>query len=169
MIDEDMQKIADYEDYQISSNGEVFSTKYGYKKLMKQKTNIDGYYVVQLWKNGIGKEFRISRLVAQTFIPNPQRKRTVKHKDGNKKNNSVTNLEWSTNSENVIHAYKNGFCKGPRGESQGRSKLTTEDVATIRFLLSMYPNLKYGELADIYGVNIPNISLVVNRRNWRHI
>lgn len=64
-----------------------------------------GYYVVNLK----GKLYYIHRLVAETFIPNFNNLPQVNHKDGNKKNNCVENLEWCTNSENIKHAYKNGL------------------------------------------------------------
>ena len=62
-----------------------------------------------LYKNGKEKLFRVHRLVAMAFLPNPNNLPQVNHKDGNKQNNSVDNLEWCEQSDNMKHAYKNGL------------------------------------------------------------
>jgi hypothetical protein len=70
--------------------------------------------MVQLWKWKIGRRILVHRLVAMAFIPNPENKRTINHKDWNKANNSVWNLEWATDSENSKHAIKTWLNKIPR-------------------------------------------------------
>lgn len=77
--------------------------------IKKHITNKPKYYFVVLSKNSIRKNVRIHRLVAQAFIPNPNNLPQVNHKDGNKLNNCVNNLEWCTNSYNISHAIKNGL------------------------------------------------------------
>lgn len=69
----------------------------------------DGYLYVKLYKNGKGTKKRIHRLVAETFIPNPDNKPTVNHIDGDKLNNHYLNLEWATRSEQIKHAIKTGL------------------------------------------------------------
>lgn len=71
-------------------------------------------YHVELWKNNTREVFRIHRLVASTFISNPENKPQINHIDGDRKNNRVDNLEWCTNSENMLHSYATGLTK-PRG------------------------------------------------------
>lgn len=73
--------------------------------------NRKGYARCRLYKDGKGRNFRVHRLVAMTFIPNPDNKPEVNHIDGNKRNNCVTNLEWVTSSENHVHAYVTGLRK----------------------------------------------------------
>ena len=71
--------------------------------------NEKGYLSVELWCNYKRKVKKIHRLVAETFIKNPFFKKEINHKDGNKKNNCVENLEWCTRSENMSHAYRTGL------------------------------------------------------------
>jgi len=71
-----------------------------------------GYFRVELWHDGFGRKRLIHRLVAAAFVPNPEGKPQVNHKDGDKLNNRAENLEWVTQSENQIHAYKTGLQKG---------------------------------------------------------
>jgi len=78
-------------------------------KILKTSVTNKGYLIVGLWKNNKGKSKTIHRLVIGTFISNPNNKLQVNHKDGNKTNNYLTNLEWSTSSENIKHAYNNNL------------------------------------------------------------
>jgi hypothetical protein len=80
----------------------------------------DGYLATDLYVNGVRHKKRVHRLVAEAFIPNPENKPEVNHRDGNKMNNEVANLEWVTKSENCWHAWENGFCK-PSRSMLGRS------------------------------------------------
>lgn len=98
--------IADYPEYAVSEYGDVYGKK---NNLLKHDVTYDGYHRVTLYKNNKPKHYPIHRLVAETFIPNPENKPTVNHIDGDKSNNSVSNLEWSTHSENSQHAYDNGL------------------------------------------------------------
>ena len=70
-----------------------------------------GYRLVDLYKGGMRSKKRVNRLVAEAFIPNPENKPEVNHKDGNKSNNNVENLEWVTTRENCRHAWDNGLVK----------------------------------------------------------
>lgn len=79
------------------------------EKLITQRKNKQGYMICYLSKNAKDECFRVHRLIAKTFIPNPENKPQVNHIDGNKSNNRLENLEWCTNSENQIHAFKNGL------------------------------------------------------------
>lgn len=110
--------ITDYENYVVSNNGDVIRLEYRDKKganrpfkLLKPNINEDGYASTTLRNDEGKKTFRIHRLVAREFIPNPENKETVNHIDGNKLNNRVENLEWNTREENMQHAYKTGLKK----------------------------------------------------------
>lgn len=103
--------------YQVSNLGRVKSLEkkipYGYglrtipERILKNNVNEYGYLYVRLYKDAKGTKFKIHRLVALTFLENPKNKRCVNHKDGNKQNNCVENLEWVTHGENMQHAADN--------------------------------------------------------------
>lgn len=89
--------------YEISDVGVVRNKKT--QRIIKAKDNGWGYLLTRLNKDGVRKGIAVHRLVAMTFISNPNKKPEVNHKDGNKLNNSVSNLEWVTRSENIKHAW----------------------------------------------------------------
>lgn len=98
-----------YTGYIIYSDGSIWS-KY-YSKVMTNKIMKDGYCRMQLYKNKKGTMFNVHRIIAEVFIPNPEKKPFVNHINGNKQDNRVENLEWCTQSENIIHAFMNGLSK----------------------------------------------------------
>ncbi len=109
--------------YTIREDGEVRS-RFG--RVIKQQLDRPGYARVELWRDGEGKKYLVHRLLAQAFIPNPEGKPQVNHIDGDKKNNALTNLEWVTQSENQLHAYRAGLQRGykkptPLSESHKRA------------------------------------------------
>lgn len=93
-----------YPNYYITELGDIFSNKTGKLKPLKKFVNEKGYLFVRLYVNGKARKSFIHRLVAVAFIPNPENKPQVNHKDGDKTNNAVPNLEWNTGKENVKHA-----------------------------------------------------------------
>ena len=94
--------------YLIDSCGMIYDTKYNNRKICMWIDNT-GYLQCNLY-NGNNKVYRrVHRLIAETFIPNPYNLPQVNHKDGNKLNNTIENLEWVSNSENTKHAYDNNL------------------------------------------------------------
>ena len=85
--------ISGYEEfYEVSSDGEIKSKRSG--KIMKQQVDASGYKTISLHLNKKNKAYKVHRLVALAFIPNPNNLPIVNHKDENKKNNRIDNLEW---------------------------------------------------------------------------
>jgi hypothetical protein len=96
--------------YQISSHGRVKSLIKGEKiRKIQINKNRNDYCEISLFNNGIEKRFKVHRLVAENFISNEDNKPEVNHKDGNKSNNCVDNLEWVTSKENKKHAWDNSL------------------------------------------------------------
>lgn len=108
MADVIWAQIGGFPNYKINNLGQVLNIKRN-KILKIDKSNGRGYCNITLYKNGKAYRKVIHRLVAETFIPNPENKPQVNHIDGNKHNNCKENLEWVTQSENMIHAFKTGL------------------------------------------------------------
>lgn len=100
-----------YEEYlAVSSQGRVKSfMRNPDGNILKAQTDNKGYLRLSCTINGKKVRFKVHRLVAEHFVDNPDNKPQVNHKDGNKRNNAVPNLEWVTMSENAVHAIKSGL------------------------------------------------------------
>lgn len=122
---EEWKDIPGFPGYKVSSTGRVF-------KEMGGKVQSAGYLAFSLTNEFGSKQFLGHRLVAQAFIPNPEEKPQVNHKDGNRQNNCVSNLEWNTNSENQIHR-----CRVLKSGFQGRSVILEKDGERHEFEFQM--------------------------------
>lgn len=116
--------------YEISNTGFVRNVQTGLIK--SNEIDKNGYVRIQLCKHKVRRKFFIHRLVATCFIENPQNKPQVNHKDMNRSNNCVDNLEWTTNSENQLHAIA---CRGtlPHQFKNVPYQLTKSDGTKILF------------------------------------
>jgi hypothetical protein len=118
--------------YQVSNYGRVRSngtavnmtsvkgkryTVFTKKRILTQSHTVEGYLVVGLTKNGISKQYKVHRLIAEAFIQNPKNKSTINHINGIKDDNRIENLEWCTSKENTQHAHATGLC-GINGRSK---------------------------------------------------
>lgn len=164
--------------YMVSTFGRVMSLKrkvrnssYSYRivksSIRKQHINGRGYLSLFLIKAPIKKSFVTHRLVAQSFLPNPENKPQVNHIDGNKLNNDLINLEWCTSSENRLHAFREGIQTPVRGDDRSDSKLTNKKV--IEILKCLKEGVTGRSLANKYGVSTTIISLVKSNKTWKHI
>ena len=144
--------------YQVSNLGNVKNRN---KKLKPNISNV-GYKYVILSKNKNPKTCTIHRLVATAFIKNPNKKRCVNHKDGNKLNNHKDNLEWCTYTENRVHALNNKFGNN-YSETHWNSKLSKKDVLDIKLKI-LEKKLTQKEIAKIYNVNQSTISDIKNKK-----
>lgn len=164
---EKWKEIPGYEGaYLISSRGRVKSLKRKGKTkniilktaTSKGKKRKEGYHTVALSMGGISSTHFIHRIVAKVFLKKPKGIWQINHKDGNKLNNSVENLEWCTCKKNILHATKSGL---------RYAKLTSDKVEEIKNKYSK-GNQSQGAIAKEYGVNQSVISRIINKRSWNH-
>ena len=153
-------------DYLISDKGKVFSIKRKSLKLLKSTKSSSGYRKVRLSINGKIYNRTIHRMVAETFIPNPKNKKEVNHKDGNKSNNNVSNLEWTTRKENAIHAYDHGLFG--IGESFSASDISNSQCEKICKLLENtdYSTVKISKMVNCSKKIVRDI---LHKYTWKHI
>lgn len=164
----EFKDVKGYEDlFKVSKDGEVLSKRTN--RILKLQISPSGYLVFSTkigGRQGITKLFRVHRVVADTFIDNPENKPFVNHIDGNKLNNNVTNLEWVTAKENTRHAVEIGLINNQKQYDHYRCKFSREQRDNIR--TSYIPRDKeYGAraLAKKYGIAHSTISKIV-RSDW---
>jgi hypothetical protein len=153
----------DYYGYKVYEDGTIIGIR-GWK--LKPVLDSNGYLTLNIKKDKL-RTIRVHRILAECFLPNPDNLPVVNHKDGNKLNNSISNLEWCTYSYNSIHAQINKLTPKPPlhiGVENKQSKLTEEQVIEIR-----KSNLNISELSLKYKVSKNSISNVINRKTWKHI
>ena len=161
---EEWKPITGWEDlYAVSSLGRVKNIKRG--KIRKLFPNHGGYWRVVLRRNGKQKNASVHRLVAQEFIGFSD-KPEVNHKDGDKNNNAVSNLEWTTRKENADHAIAIGLWS-PVGERNQNAKLTASDAHWVKYLLGQ--GAVGARLAKIFGVSPAAISKINVGRSWCYV
>jgi len=127
-------------------------------KTISQRKTDRGYIAV----NNKGKSAPLHRLVAMAFIPNPQNLPEVNHIDGNKENNTPSNLEWCSRKQNMRHAFSTGLCKVRFGEASPAAKLTDAEVSEIaRIYVPRSRMFSCAALAKRYGVDQSRIHQIV--------
>jgi len=158
--------VVDFEnEYEVSNLGNVR------RKVQNLKLAIspNGYKTLSLSKNGKIITKLVHRLVAEAFIENIEDKEIVNHKDCNKINNTLENLEWVTHEENMQHAVDNNRQRNQSGENNNMSKLSETDVLFIRELLT--DGLSAYEIHKDYFPTLhqQTIYAIKQRRIWNHI
>lgn len=147
----------------VSEDGTVMSKRTG--KVFKQRVNEFGYVQVSVPNGEKGKTVKrkVHRLVAQTYIPNPENKREVNHIDGDKTNNHVSNLEWATSQENKQHAWENGLYTAI-GEDHHDAIHSEEFIRNICELIQ--DGLRNKDIAEMIGLHKDFISDIRTGRRW---
>lgn len=155
-----------FTNYSISNLGRVSGIR---KDFITPVTDKDGYLVFSLHLgNGYRVTAKIHRLVAEAFIPNPENKPEVNHKDGNKANPHVLNLEWSTGSENVQHAFDTGI-RGPSkyGSTHEWAKHSEDEIRKVCSLL--IKGTPIDDISKICGIPKADISNIRNGKIWKSV
>lgn len=146
--------------YKINDSGEILGLRY--HKILNPDHDRGGYERVQLY-DGVNKRAKhklVHRLVAETFIPNsnPETKTQVNHIDGNKNNNSVSNLEWVSPSENMVHAAKNGLSAIYKAHNTNKKPICQIDKEGN--IIEVYESI--AQAAKVIGIHHSLISKVCN-------
>ena len=157
-----MQNLSElgYPDYCITNSGKVYSLKS--RRFLNTQYNDGGYEVITLRSNGKTNTLKIHRLLCLVFKSNEYFDGAmVNHIDGNKKNNNLSNLEWVTRSENVLHAYDLGLIKNkPR-------QLTDDDVHLI--CQTLEDGARVIDVAKEFNVDRTIVYSIYNRQSYKYI
>lgn len=151
--------------YWITKSGRVVSAAFGRLRLLKP--NRGSGVVYPFHSLGNGENLYLHRVLATMFIPNPDNLPFVNHKDGNKHNYSLDNLEWCTASENTVHAIRNGLRRQARGLDYPHARFSESDVKKIRERLAKGHRVM--DIAKDYSVAHSLISAIKNGRSWAHV
>lgn len=150
--------------YKIRNNGEVISTEYmGHPRpiplSMSGGLDADGYHIISLTHNKKKHTFKVHRLVGIYFIDNPENKPEINHKNCNKLDNRISNLEWSTSDENTLHAKMKGL------------RQSTVDPEMVEYVCVLLSTNAYSisEISIMSGVSKPNIIKIKNKVTWKSI
>jgi hypothetical protein len=153
--------------YSINRKGEILS--HYQNKIIKVSINRKGYYRIGLRKQGTRKYFTVHRLVALTFINNPDNKPEVNHIDCNKLNNNVENLEWVYPSENMQHAKRHGLVNTREQQNKIRESCGYINMIQADMVRELYKTGKYTQLqiGKAFYVSEAIIYHVINNHTYK--
>lgn len=143
--------------YQVGDFGNIKSTISPKHRMLIGNKDRAGYLRVKLWKDGVvSRMYSVHRIVATYYVLNPDNKKEVNHKNGVKSDNRAENLEWSTRSENLYHAYATGLKKPAKSTRGGKFNNRSKKVVQI---------LNDGSEKEWDGIRFAAIALKLNPSN----
>ena len=151
-------------DYTITENDEVYNLN---GKRLKTRHNNRGYVILDLYYNKSKYTVLLHRLVAETYIPNPHNLPVVNHRDGNKDECVVTNLEWCTYSYNNLHAYDNGLHESLKGVDSPFAKYSEDTIRVICKALTKVESPM--QVAKLLGVPLSLVRSIKSGESWCNI
>lgn len=156
-----------HERYFIDETGQLY-TDYGATKMSNNYIRNCYMSNTLYWKDGTKKQYARHRLVLMTFCPvENMNDLQVNHKDGDKLNNKLDNLEWTTPQQNTQHAWDNNRCEKMRGENHPLHKLTEQEVLEISKKLKN--NYSMSQLAREYNISRRTIGRIRDRESWKRV
>lgn len=190
-IIEEFKTIPDFPSYSVSNHGRVRRDTQSVRDRYKRKapyfiqpcSHRGGYPLVGLYHQSRKKTFRIHSLVARMFLKKPEftnGRAEVNHKDGNKLNNHVSNLEWTDRQGNATHAKEMGLIPSgersgarmrpdrlPRGEKHGNA--TTSNETAIAIITYRKNGLRPKQISELTGCSTKNVRQIAGGRTWKHL
>lgn len=143
--------------YAVSREGKVYSLKSS--RFLKSFSDTSGYQYIECYEHGKKHKFAVHRLVALAFLDNPENKKEVNHKDGNKSNNHLSNLEWVTPSENCIHAERTGL----------RNNAKLDDFTVHNICTKLCEGFRVCDISSMFGIPRSYISDIKNKKTYVYI
>ena len=137
------------------------------EKVLRPCENSGGYLMFRLTVGGKKQVHLVHRIVATAFIPNPEGKPCVNHKDFNKSNNCVSNLEWVTYRENTLHATQNGVLVSYKGRESNLAKYTEEEVKKVYTMCKS--GVSQSKAGGIMGIPRSTVGSIMQKVSWKHI
>jgi hypothetical protein len=164
-MEEVWEDIPNFKGYQASNLGDIRSISFRRTKKIKNLSKFsskNGYLRVKITINGMGKSYSVHRLVAATFL-GESKELEINHKDGDKTNNKIENLEYCTRSENMLHAYRNGLKVAPSGKNHNKAKgvCQIKNNKIIRYY-------DYMSEVDNYGFSHSKVCLCCQGKRNKH-
>ena len=181
--------VVDYNDFMVSNKGRVKRKAFTWKKghdnieiiqeeVLKKLSKCSGYLSTRVVNSDGPKNFRVHILVARAFLDNPENKPHINHKNAIKDDNTVENLEWCTNAENMKHAASMGLMRSSdyhkiqtslanRGSNAKHAKLKEEDVLPIRAMKKM--GISTLVISEKYKVSRATIQYLLRGKTWKHV
>ena len=163
--------------YQISNFGNVKSLerqvynkghkcyRVQYGRVLKPAIASHGYRMVHLLNGKISRSVCVHRLVIEAFIPNSENKKETNHKDGNKLNNNVDNLEWATYTENINHALNTGL-NNNKADTHYKAKITSKDAVTIRRMRKQ--GIRITKIKESFNnLSLSSIGDIIHNITWK--
>lgn len=157
--------------YSVSDHGHVRAEKgwarFSAGRVLVGSAGRKGYRLVQLYRDGRNHNRIVHRLVAEAFVPNPNRKPVVNHINGVKDDNRAVNLEWVTNAENSAHA-RTVLNAMPRGESVKGARLNPATVRLVRFMHHIM-GISSNAISKTFGMSPDAMWKAIHGETWKHV
>ncbi len=150
--------------YSASENGSVYGSRGSELSPIKHHT---GYSVMTVRKEGEQKQLRIHRFVWECLVGEIPQDRVINHKNGDKSDNRLENLELVTNQENIIHAWKELKRVGLKGEEISQAKLT--EVQALQVIALCKEGRSNKELGEMFNLHPNYVSLIRHNKRWKHL
>jgi predicted XRE-type DNA-binding protein len=171
----EIRDVAGFIGYRADTDGNLWScwrsSRWGSRmsdewRKMKPSVNAKGYLYLNLRRDGRSHTSKVHRIILETFVGPCPAGMECRHIDGNPANNRLDNLQWGTDAENKDDRKRHGHDYA--GEDHPMVKLTEDQVGEIRALYATGRVLQR-DIAERFGISLPNVSVIVNRKSWTHI